>query len=291
MKYFKYYRPEWKFDITSINSAFVRNYAGDFYFKGESHDFWEMVYVENGHLTVAEDEDIYELREGQAIFHAPMEFHRFWARKNEKPVFKIISFSLDTDIEHCLDRGVFTFDAEKRIALSDLYDDITLVFNEGAILHGRNEAKEHAYLSESRVFKKLEAFLLTIMSDTSPDERIASSASAERYRSIVEFMTGRVRENLSLDEIAQETHFSVSYVKKLFMMYAGCGAMHYFTRLKIVHSLAYIRRGMSISEVSEMFSFSSPNYFSSVFKREMGMLPTDYKHKESSKHGKLSKKS
>ena len=291
MRYFRYYRPEWKFEIASINSAFVRNYQGDFYFKGESHDFWEMVYVENGHLTVAEDEDIYELHEGQAIFHAPMEFHRFWARKNEKPVFKIISFSLDTDIEHCLARGVFTFDAERRIALSDLYDDVTRVFNEGAILGATIEAQEHDFLSEASVFKKLESFLLDIMSDTLPDEKIASSASAERYRSIVEFMTRRVRDDLSLGEIAKKTHFSVSYVKKLFIMYAGCGVMHYFTRLKIVHSLAYIRHGMSIREVSEMFSFSSPNYFSSVFKREMGMLPTEYKSRENAKHGIPPKKS
>jgi AraC family transcriptional regulator len=53
--------------------------------------------------------------------------------------------------------------------------------------------------------------------------------------------------------------------------------MHYFTRLKIIHSLKLIAKGMSIKDISEKLSFSSPNYYTAVFKREMGILPTKYR--------------
>lgn len=35
--------------------------------------------------------------------------------------------------------------------------------------------------------------------------------------------------------------------------------------------------GKSVKEISEMLSFSSPNYFTAVFKKEKGMTPTKYR--------------
>ena len=84
--------PPDKFNIVSINSFFQRSYKVDREFSGEVHDFWEMVYIDSGKLTVSEDEKVYELTKGQAIFHAPMEFHKFFARKSEPTPFKVISF-------------------------------------------------------------------------------------------------------------------------------------------------------------------------------------------------------
>lgn len=36
----------------------IKNENGFFFYPGEIHDYWEVVYVEKGRLTVAEDEKI-----------------------------------------------------------------------------------------------------------------------------------------------------------------------------------------------------------------------------------------
>ena len=45
--------------------------------------------------------------------------------------------------------------------------------------------------------------------------------------------------------------------------------------------IVLIKKGESIKEISEQLSFSSPNYFTAVFKKEMGILPTKYRNKKS----------
>ena len=135
-------------------------------------------------------------------------------------------------------------------------------------------------LEEILAIKMLEAFLLTLLSEGSPDRTQQLSVTAHRYKEVIKFMNVNVFENLSLKDISNRTHLSESYLKKLFKTYAGCGIMHYFTKMKITQSIYYLKEGRSIKEISEMLSFSSPNYFSAVFKKEMGMLPTKYRTKQ-----------
>jgi len=270
-----FYIPENYFKIKSINSIYTRNYGKDFYFKGESHNFWEMVYVEKGTLTIAEDENIYELSSGQAIFHAPMEFHRFWAKKTQPAtVFKIISFDLETNIEHNLSKGVFSVTGRLSEMFEDLYIQIESSFEHSVFV----EKKENnSSVDEMLAFKILETFLLSVISESSPEYIRDVSLPAQRYTCVINFMNDNICENLLLDDIAEGTHLSTSYIKKIFKIYAGYGVMHYFTRLKIIHSLKLIAKGMSIKDISEKLSFSSPNYYTAVFKREMGILPTKYR--------------
>ena len=49
--------------------------------------------------------------------------------------------------------------------------------------------------------------------------------------------------------------------------------------MKINYSLSLLSEGYSVAEISRVLSFSSQNYFSMVFRREMGMSPSEYKKK------------
>ena len=270
-----FYIPEKYFKIKSINSIFTRNYGKDFYFKGESHDFWEMIYVEKGTLTVAEDENIYELSSGQAIFHAPMEFHRFWAKKTKPAtVFKIISFDLETSIEHNLADGVFSIKGRLKELFENAYMQADNSFKHDVFV---SKKEQNNPVNEVLSIKMLEIFLLSVISDSSPEYAKDVTLPAQRYGEVISFMNEHICENMLLEDISLGTHISASYIKKLFKIYAGCGVMHYFTRLKIIYSLKLISHGMSVKEISEKMSFSNPNYFTAVFKREMGILPTQYR--------------
>ena len=270
-------KPSLDFKILSVNSVFTRDYDKDVFFAGERHDFWELVYVERGKLTVAEDDTIYELCEGQIIFHAPMEFHRFWSKKTENPKFKIISFALGVNFENDLSNGVFTLSPNLQ---NQFVDTFTHIQNNFHPAYSIGDIVNENPLESTLALKKFECFLLSVLSDVRPTENLDFSITAKRYRDVVRFMENERFKSLSLEDIAEKNNMSQSYLKKLFMTYAGCGVMHYVTRLKIVTSLPYIRRGDAIGEISDMLSFSSPNYFSSVFKKEMGMLPTEYRNRE-----------
>lgn len=268
--------PTEKFNIVSINSFFQRNYKEDREFAGEMHDFWEMVYIDKGRLTISEDEKVYELSKGQAIFHAPMEFHKFFAKKSEPTDFKIISFNLDTNLEHILSKGVFTLNQSHIHMLENTFAQISSGYDlTGGVIKERGNNP----LEEMLAVKMLETFLLSLLSEGSPDRTQHLSVTAHRYKEVINYMNVNVFWDLSLKDIAEGTHLSPSYIKKLFREYAGCGVMHYFSKMKITQSIYYLKKGESIKEISEKLAFSSPNYFTAVFKREMGMLPTEYRSK------------
>ena len=271
------YVPDHKFIIKSINSLFLRDYKEDNFFAGERHDFWEMVYVEKGTLTVSEDEKIYDLSAGQVIFHAPMEFHKFWAKKASPSRFRIISFNLETTIKHNLSKGVFTLNGDLEKQLVDTYEQIFRGYDGTGDIKKKDESDP---VEETLAIKKLETFLLSLLSEEAPDKTQQLSLTARRYKEVVNFMNTKLYDNLSMDDIANEFHLSTSYLKKLFRTYAGCGVMHYFTKMKITQSLYHLKKGESIKEISEILSFSSPNYFTAVFKKEMGILPTKYRTKK-----------
>ena len=79
-------------EIEKIVSIYYFEYAKDFVFKGEKHDFWEFLYVDKGQAEVMADTEGYKLEEGDIIFHKPNEFHSVWANGRIAPNLIVMSF-------------------------------------------------------------------------------------------------------------------------------------------------------------------------------------------------------
>ncbi len=275
----KVYVPQKCFNIVSINTAIERYAPENFYFHGEMHDFWEMVYVLKGGITVSEDERVYDLAEGQVIFHRPMEFHRLWGKKGKESVLIIISFKTAGELPDVLGRGVFSLDLRLSEQLLDVYAQILSSFD---VMSGIvTKSDKSNIIDENLSILKLELLLLSIVSDISPNKIQQNSVSSCNYKKIIKTMKEHIYENLSVDDLAVLCNLSTSNMKKIFKMYAGCGVNSHFNRLKILRAMELIREGYSVCEISEKFGFSSPNYFSLVFKRETGITPTQYRRNPS----------
>ena len=63
--------------LTDIYSLFEVHYEKGYEFPGESHNFWECLYVAEGEVCVSGDERVYNLTRGAIIFHKPLELHKF----------------------------------------------------------------------------------------------------------------------------------------------------------------------------------------------------------------------
>ena len=86
------------FEIEGFYTAIKYDWNEPFVFNGESHDFWEAVFVESGRVDVTEDENFYTLSEGNVIFHAPMEFHRIRSSEGSAPKVFVFSFKASGEL-------------------------------------------------------------------------------------------------------------------------------------------------------------------------------------------------
>lgn len=244
-----------------------------FYFSGEVHDFWEMVFVRSGNAVAAAEDKIYRLSAGQLLFHKPMEFHRIWTDGDAAPHLMILSFQaagagMDFFKEKCLSVPPEMFAA---------YEKTVQLFQKAVRAH-REEDVRYSILSE-RAAASLTAFLLEL---TEAKEREAELLSEEesRYQRIMHVMNAHCCENLSVEDIAALCQMSVSTLKRSFSLFSDKGVATVFRTLKMRRAMQLLSDGSSAVHAAAAVGFSDPAYFHTVFKREFGITPLQYKRRK-----------
>ncbi len=286
----KPYKINKEFEITEFYSAFDRICNRGFMFKGESHDFWEIVYVIEGSIVVTADERVIKLSKNQLLFHKPMEFHTQSVHDSDGAHIFILSFYV---------RGKFIDNfAKKIIYLSP--EQLKELMNILEFLRHYNNSTEVApspvaYLkniSSDKCFaQKLtnmtENFLINI-STAESEETLIVSNETKIYRKAISIIDNNLFDNLTVYEISKMCNVSEAYLKKIFKNYAGIGVHSCVLKSKIAYAKQLLDFGESVSHTAEKLCFSSSNYFSIVFKRETGISPREYKRGNQQKNGRES---
>lgn len=91
------------------------------------------------------------------------------------------------------------------------------------------------------------------------------------------YIKEHVTERLSLNEVAAVFGISPNYLSQLFKKYNDEGYNDYVTNCKINEAKHLLANGdYKVYEVAEMLGFESAFYFSKVFKKVVGIPPTDF---------------
>jgi len=86
--------------------------------------------------------------------------------------------------------------------------------------------------------------------------------------------------SLSLSSIAEKLGYNVKYLSHAFKEKMGVGYSEYLRTLRIKYAVSLFDHGIeSVKNVSMLSGFSDPLYFSSVFKKNVGMTPREYQKK------------
>ncbi len=262
--------------IDSLVSVFERSMKPDYVFSGEMHDFWELLYVEEGSICVSADEKVYDLKANEVIFHKPMELHKFHLTENAK-IF-VMSFTLSGKMSDQFKNKSLKLTLKQNVLLQKAID----------VLHDASQGGEDDYCSYLKTLSadpvqfqqfvgNMELFLLSLCNESTQTIDLPQNFETNIFKKTVLMMDKNVEGWITSVEISKALNVSVSYLKKVFAKYAGMGIHKYFVKTKINLATKLLKAGKSVSEVSEELSFSSHNYFCSVFKRETGRLPSELK--------------
>ncbi len=96
--------------------------------------------------------------------------------------------------------------------------------------------------------------------------------------SALEVVEDKLKEPLSVEELAKSCYVSVSGLQKLFKYVFGCSVKEYISKRKL--SLAaydLIHTHQTITEIAMTYTYDSPEVFSKAFKRFWGVLPSIYR--------------
>lgn len=279
-------------------------FTKDYIYNGESHDFWEMVYVDKGEIiATANDKDIV-LRQGEALFHKPLEFHKLRSNGVSAPNVFVISFVCNDAPMKYFEEKHLCVPAKHRSLITDIIAESQNTYALAVFDRDMKELK----LSKKPIFggtqiikMRLEELLIKLFREGENAERsrseiggeakgkfgntVAKSGSAVPYdgdealsAQIIEIIKkDGIYGNINLDRICTRVNYGKTYICTRFKQVTGYSVMEYVNILKIAEAKRLIReKNHNFMQISNMLLFNNPHYFSKVFKKITGLSPREY---------------
>ena len=262
-------------------------YTSNYYYEGESHPFWEFLYVDKGELDVTGDDRHYVLKKGQIIFHKPGEFHKLWANGEVAPNLVVVSFECDYPAMRFFEDKVLQAGDFERDCMANIISEAQSVFS--TPLNDPDTKRlvrraEIPFAAEQMIRLDLELMLIHLQRTAAQNHSLQQPGSLIREKNQKDFMEkvtayleANIHRRLTLEDVCRENLMGRSYLQKIFREKTGGGVMEYFGRLKIAAAKQMIRQNRNnFTEISAMLGYSSIHYFSRHFKKVTGMTPSEY---------------
>lgn len=267
-------------------------YMNTFSFAGESHDFWEFLYVDKGAVEITSGNRKHRLEKGEIIFHKPNEFHDVTADGRIAPNLIVISFEcLSPHMDFFRDKILRLGETEQKLLAS-------IISEAKKSFAGRldDPYQEEIFLNEQLPFGSLqlikiymEHFLIHLLRryhekggltekfSLQAAKTTKQKSNQEIFALVTRYLEKHLNQHLTLEQICRDNMISRSHLQKIFQQQSGLGIIEYFSGMKIDAAKQLMRTDqMNFTQIAEKLGYSSIHYFSRQFKKITGMTPSEY---------------
>lgn len=275
--------------IRKIITFFYMELSKDFYYEGESHDFWEMVYIDKGEMLCTADKHQFTLKSGEVTFHKPNEYHNLSGDGKNAPNVSILTFVCDSVAMKHFEGKILRLSAEEKRLLSMLMAEGSSCFRledpGNPLLQSLRIQPDVPFGGFQMIRNLLEIFLISLYRHTeSFTKKSRQSIHIDgvdvnfEIRELLDVLNENLYGKLTIEEIARKVGKSASTVKTLFARFQPGGIMRYYNNLKIREAKRLIRENRyTLAQIAELLCYDSAQYFSKCFKQCTHMTPTEYK--------------
>jgi AraC-like DNA-binding protein len=288
MKYIPYKLPS-ALVVEKLVTVHYFEFSKNFYYPPESHDFWELHYVDKGSVISISEGEKFSLSQGDILFHKPMCEHQLVLDEKSIPNVCVISFYCKPKDMPFLEKKRMHLSSKEREIMKKLLEEAANTFD----LSKSDPAakglipKENAPFGATQMLKiRLEELLLLLARDyDNPRTKSASFSISDQYsdpivRNMIEFMHDNVTKNLTLSDFCRQFNYGKTFLCTRFSKSTGKTINSYFIEMKIDLAKHMIREQDGSRElfthISDTLGFSSPTYFYYTFKKLTKMTPSQY---------------
>lgn len=260
----------------------IISFESDFHFKMHSHKRIELNYIIKGSCVMMFGNKLVKLNQNNSILIFPGEKHDFFV--DSKHGVKIVQ------LEFLLDESVF--ESFKVIMESELSFLFNLKSNTKTYIKIPNNPEigncMERIIKENKLkrnnfalLSKLYFFELIILLS-----RVINKLSQRIDQNENEYLKiamNRIHSNYNtgiyISELAKECKISERYLRKLFEIHLESTPQVYCNNLRINKSVELLAdRSILIKEIAYRVGYSTPQYFSRMFKGKYGFSPQDYRN-------------
>ena len=250
------------------------------------HNVFEINYVTEGALTLHAPGRTFTVGEGQADFIRAGVLHACEAAGDRHCEYYTLQFDM-----HFLS-GMVNSIFEEKYFLPVMHSDVLQLWPlpPDSDLHRAmiddilkivEVSRIEPFGYEFDIRSLLGDFWKMLFTDTRGAHTNASpkkNADAERIKLMMHFINEHCAEKLTLDDIAASAGISTRECTRCFSRCINLSPNVYLTQRRILKAIDLLTgSAMSVTEISEECGFSSPSYFTKVFRDHMDCTPKEYR--------------
>lgn len=267
--------------VDGIYTVHYFEYAKDFAYSGEVHNFWELVYADKKSLYVTAGASEIHLAVGQMYLHRPNEFHNIRCDGSHAANSVIVSFSSDCEALLSIAGMVIDCTSEEKRLLGGMIKEAESVFSTPLgvpYIRIMQKSGKGAFGGEQLIRLYLEQLLILLVRGNGRENSTKIGSDDKVLAKICDYLEQNIHRPLCFSDIVKHFNLSASVVKRIFREQMGCGVMECFNRIRVDAAKELIREGdQNFTEIAASLCFGSSQYFTTVFKRVSGMTPTEYR--------------
>lgn len=110
------------------------------------------------------------------------------------------------------------------------------------------------------------------------EARARSEAHDTRMLEVAAYINEHYREEITLDTLSEKFYISKNSLCAGFRQAMNCTVIQYLSFVRLSRAKALLATtSKRIDEISDLCGYSSPNYFSLIFKKSVGISPSEYR--------------
>jgi AraC-like DNA-binding protein/mannose-6-phosphate isomerase-like protein (cupin superfamily) len=252
--------------LLNVSSA---KYGGDWHSVPHTHNHMELFYIVGGKGQFLIQDQLYPVNANNLVIINPNVPHTE-VSLNAQPLEYIV-----LGIE-----GVELASSEQSNGRFSMLDHFESVEISGCLRNILREMELKSTGYEDVCQAYMEILIIRLMRSTAlsvPAQPQQISANRQ-CAAVKRYIDQHFKETLTLDQLAEEAHMNKFYLSHAFKQEFGVSPINYLISCRIEESKYLLAEtDLSISQIAQLLNFSSPSYFSQVFRRTQGVSPVEFR--------------
>ncbi|CAM1347002.1 AraC family transcriptional regulator [Tenacibaculum insulae] len=278
-----------RFYITKNLDVLEFEAVGEWGYPRHKHNFFEITFILKGSGQHILNDSIINYNKGDIFFLTPKDEHEFVVA--EPTTFGIIKFTEQLFLE----KASFSSSNYWRKSIDTVVFHANIIAE--SVVHCKNDQQqlmglytliksemENALSYNRNVLTELFGALLIILSrnlkSTIKNRGIQTISNKEKIDGILTYVRQNVldKEKVKIKSIADQFYLSPNYVSVFIKKHAGISLQQYVIETKIKMAERLLKQThLSINEIAEKLKFTDSSHFNRIFKKKVGVNPSDFK--------------
>ena len=252
-----------------------------FSYPTETHQFYEIAYVDAGCIACAVEEQTIHLQQGDLFLIKPNTAHSYCTLQAQSASIFIICFRSKSEYLSILEQPV-QLDKDGKHMVAEILRESKKAF----VFPFDKKLKplpEPVFGAQQLVENSIEKLLIYLIRERiSENGDIVFVMNSEELEhslcgDVTKLLKGHIYDKITLEEISRQTFYSKTFLNGIFKKNTGMTIMKYYNMLKVQEAKKLLRRNIPVAAIANQLNFESATHFTKVFKKYTQLTPTAYK--------------